>query len=109
MDQESSMLKIIAGGAVAALMVLAAPGVGSAFEAGKTPTDTTPAVKQSTEQATEFSSRHRRGHRPRYVRPYYRPYGYYPQPYYSRPYYQPYGYYGNPYRRQPGVYFGFGF
>jgi hypothetical protein len=97
------MLKIFAGGAIAALMLVAAPGVGVAAQTNKAP-----AVKQATEQATDFSSRHRRWHRVRYVRPYYRPYAY--RPYYApRPYYSPYGYYGNPYYRRPGVYFGFGF
>ena len=96
------MLKIIAGGAIAALMLVAAPGVGVAAQTKA------PAVKQATEQATDFSSRHRRWHRVRYVRPYYRPYAY--RPYYApRPYYSPYGYYGNPYYRRPGISFGFGF
>ncbi len=97
------MLKIIAGGAIAALMLVAAPSVGVAAQTNKAP-----AVKQATEQATDFSSRHRRWHRVRYARPYYRPYAY--RPYYApRPYYSPYGYYGNPYYRRPGVSFGFGF
>src|SRR5262245_61748190 len=104
------MLKFIAGGAVAALMMVAAPGIGSATDAGKTPAVQHSGVTTPNEQATEFSSRHRRWHRPRYYRPYYRPYAYYPRPYYARPYYRPYGYgYGYPYRRAPGVYFGFGF
>lgn len=106
------MLKFIAGGAVAALMMVAAPGVGSAAATGQTQAVTQSGINTPNEQATEFSSRHRRWHRPRYryVRPYYRPYAYYPRPYYANPYYRPYGYYGNPYyRRSPGVYFGFGF
>lgn len=98
------MLKFIAGGAVAALMMVAAPsaGVAAQADAGKAP-----AAKQASEQATDFSSRHRRWHRYRYVRPYYYPYAYYPRPYYSP--YRSYGYYGYPYYRRPGIYFGFGF
>src|SRR6188768_894774 len=97
------MLKIIAGGAIAALMLVAAPGVGVAAQTKA------PAVKQATEQVTDVSSRHRRWHGYRYARPYYRSYGYAYRPYYARPYYSPYGYYGNPYYRRPGVYFGLGF
>jgi hypothetical protein len=104
------MLKIIAGGAIAALMLVAAPGVGVAAQTNKAPAVQTN-EHAKTEKATEYSAQRRRyyRHRYRYARPYYRPYGYAYRPYYARPYYSPYGYYGNPYYRRPGVYLGFGF
>jgi hypothetical protein len=98
------MLKIIAGGAVAALMMVAAPGAGVAAETGKSPA----ATQEHAKQATEFSDQRRRRYVRRYYRPYYYPYAYYPRSYY-RPYYGSYGYYGYPYYRRPGIYFGFGF
>jgi hypothetical protein len=104
------MLKIIAGGAIAALILVAAPGVGVAAQTNKAPAVSQPNEQAKTEKATEYSAQRRRYYRNRYryARPYYRPYAY--RPYYARPYYSPYGYYGNPYyRRSPGVYFGFGF
>ena len=95
------MLKIIAGGAVAALIMLATPSVGVAAQVDKSP-----GVRHATEQATEFSDRRR----VRYVRRYYRPRYYAPYAYAPAPYYGPsYGYYGYPYRRGPGITFGFGF
>lgn len=100
------MLKIIAGGAIAALIMVAAPNSASAASANKSPIAGQTA---GDHQATEFSDQRRRRYVRRYYRPrYYRPYAYYPRPYY-RPYYAPYGYYGYPYYRRPGIYFGFGF
>lgn len=103
------MLKIIAGGAVAALMMVAAPSAGVAAGMDRSGAGTSPAATQPNEQATEFSDQRRRYvrryYRPRYVRPYYYPYAY--RPYYSP--YRSYGYYGYPYYRRPGIYFGFGF
>lgn len=119
------MLKIIAGGAIAALFMLAAPNAASAASADKSPAAGPTA---GDHQVTEFSDQRRRYVRryysprrvvwgPRFVRPY--PYSYAAwgapvwgpswgyRPYY-RPYYRPWPYRAY-YRPWPGPAFAFGF